>query len=182
MKKLIAVLVAALGLMALGAVSAQAANNGTYDPNTGIVTVTVGNSYEGTSTVPVANGDIVSFQYQLSPGATCGGGAPRVFVQGGAYNTFDLNPNQCGTLGPDGWYTVTGTVSGVTNGTVGQFGLVYDFGLADSVASFRNVTVNGVSLLPPLAPQNKDECKNGGWRNGSYENQGECVSHFARTK
>lgn len=187
MKKILFVLVAAGLLFGLASSNAQAAP-GTYDPNTGIVTVVnsetdvAGSSYEGTSTAPVANGSVVSFEWR-STDVNCGGGVPRVFIQAGAYNTFDGNPNQCGgTADADGWRTVTGTVSGIVDGQVGHFGLVNDNPSDRGTIQFRNVTVDGVSLLPPLAPQNKDECKNGGWRNGSYRNQGECVSHFARSK
>jgi hypothetical protein len=32
------------------------------------------------------------------------------------------------------------------------------------------------------APTNKEECKNNGWKNGNYKNQGECVSSFTRNE
>lgn len=44
-----------------------------------------------------------------------------------------------------------------------------------------NVVINGTTFTfeSPSAPQNKDECKNGGWRtftNPTFKNQGQCVS------
>ena len=145
-----------------------------------------GGSYEiGNSTVPANNGDTLSFEYRTSDVA-CAGGVPHVFIQGGAYNTFDADPARPGRAAPiatdDGWFTVNGTIAGITNGTAGHVGLVNDNPVDPGTIEFRNVTINGVSLLPPLAPQNKDQCKNGGWQNGNYRNQGECVSFFARNK
>jgi hypothetical protein len=32
------------------------------------------------------------------------------------------------------------------------------------------------------APTNKEQCKNDGWRNGDFKNQGECVSSFTRNE
>lgn len=185
MKKILFVLATVGLLFAFGSANARAAG-GVYDPDTGIVKITnpggLGASYEDTSSVPVVNDDTLSFEYR-SADVNCGGGVPRVFIQGGAYNTFDGDAGQCGTdTDGDGWYTVTGTISGIVDGTVGHFGLVNDDPSDAGTVEFRNVTVNGASLLPPMAPQNKDECKNGGWRNGSYRNQGECVSVFARSK
>lgn len=185
MKKLVALLAGALAIVTVGAMPAHA-GTGTYDANTGIVTIVngpddpFGSSYEGTSTVPVEDGTVVSFQWK-SDDVSCGGGVPRLFIQGGAYNTFDGNPDACGTDAGDGWSTVTETLSGFS-GTVGHFGLVNDNPSNKGTVQFRNVTVDGVSLLPPLAPQNKDQCKDGGWQNGAYKNQGECVSRFAKTK
>ena len=31
-------------------------------------------------------------------------------------------------------------------------------------------------------PETKDDCKNGGWSNFNFKNQGQCVSHFARAR
>jgi hypothetical protein len=44
------------------------------------------------------------------------------------------------------------------------------------------VTV-GLDLMPPI-PQNKDDCKNGGWMHlrrddgSSFKNQGDCIQYF----
>jgi hypothetical protein len=189
MKKFILLIATALGLVVLSGGIAHALP-GTFDADTGVVTVVneagEGGSYEiADSTVPAANGDTLSFEYRTSDVA-CAGGVPRVFIQGGAYNTFDADPagpGACGTdADGDGWFTVTGTITGITDGTAGHTGLVNDNPADPGTIEFRNVTINGVSLLPAVAPQNKDQCKDGGWMNGPYKNQGECVSSFAKNK
>lgn len=188
MKKTLILGLVAIAL-AIGAVSAQAAP-GTFDPSTGIVTVVnatgEGGSYEIIdSTVPAANGDVLSFEYRSSD-VTCAGGVPRVFIQGGAYNSFDQDPAGPGACGSDtdgdGWFTVTGTIAGIVDGTAGHVGLVNDNPADPGTIEFRNVAVGGISVLPPMAPLSKDACKQGGWRNGGYRNQGECVSSFARAR
>jgi hypothetical protein len=118
------------------------------------------------------------------PGVQCGGGVPRVFIQGGAYNTWDDDPAQCDdhvALG-DGWFRVTQDVEGITDGTAGHTGLVNDQTSDRGVIEYRNLTIGGqaVSLAPP--PANAAECKKGGWQNGPYKNQGACVSSFAKAK
>jgi len=72
----------------------------------------------------VEAGTEVSFTPDLGAGVTCGGGAPRVFVQVAetVYNSFDGNPNQCG--GPDG--VVRFTIP--TSGTITYAGVVFDNG------------------------------------------------------
>ena len=140
-----------------------------------------GTSYEHPNlNVAVENGDTISFEYM----GTCGGGVPRVFIQGGAYNTFDQDPNgtACGTdTDGDGWFTVTQTVSGIANGTAGHTGIVNDQIAAPSVIQVRSLVIDGVAVNlsnGPAAPRNADECKDGGWRAGGFRNQGECVSSF----
>jgi|GEM_PF-2969109 len=165
--------------------SGWVANPGTT-VNGGVVTLDArgqptGTSYENPNlNVAVENGDTISFEYM----GQCGGGAPRVFIQGGAFNTFDPDPNNtaCGTdSNGDGWFTVTQTVSGITNGTAGHTGIVNDQIAAPSVIQVRNLIIGGVAVNlsnGPAAPRNADECKNGGWRAGGFRNQGECVSSF----
>jgi hypothetical protein len=189
MKKLLGGLVVTALAIALGA-SAAGAAGGTYDPDTGVVTVTntggAGASYEiEHSMVDAANGDVLSFEWRSSD-VVCGGGVPRVFIQGGAYNTFDHDPageGACGT-DDDGDGCVTGTVTGIVDGDAGHIGLVNDNPADLGTIEFRDVTLDGVSLLPPMTPDPeptaKDECKDGGWREAGWRNQGECVSHFAR--
>ena len=127
--------------------------------------------------VAVENGDVISFEYQ----GPCGGGAPRVFIQGGKYNTFDQDPNgsACGTdADGDGWFTVTQTISGITNGTVGHVGIVNDNISSPSVIRVRNLIIGGVTVNLTPAPQNAEQCKNGGYVAGGFRNQGQCVSSF----
>ena len=184
-----------LALMACGSllVSAPAfaqtggwvANPGTTESG-GVVTLDsrgqpAGTSYEHPNlAVAVENGDTISFEY-MGP---CGGGAPRVFIQGGAYNTFDQDPNgsACGTdTDGDGWFTVTQTVGGITNGTAGHTGIVNDQIASPSVIRVRRLIIDGVVVNlsnGPAAPTNAEQCKNGGWQAGGFRNQGQCVSSF----
>jgi hypothetical protein len=182
MKKFLGSLAVAAGLVVLGASGAQAAP-GTFDPDTGIVTVVndgIGSSYEFTSVLPVHNGDTITFEYRTDDVA-CAGGVPRVFIQGGAYNTFDADPagpGACGTdTDGDGWYTVTGTISGITDGAAGLVGFVNDNPADPGTIEFRNLEINGNDLLP-ASP--KDACRNGGWEDGGYRNQGQCIKALNR--
>ena len=161
------------------------ANPGTTESG-GVVTLDsrgqpAGTSYEHPNlNVAVENGDTISFEY-MGP---CGGGAPRVFIQGGAYNTFDADPNgtACGSdTDGDGWFTVTQTIAGITNGTAGHTGIVNDQIAAPSVIQVRRLVIGGVAVNlsnGPAAPTNAEECKNGGWQAGGFRNQGQCVSSF----
>ena len=191
MKKLLGGLIVVFAALTLTASGATAAS--TFDPDTGVVTVTndgTGASYEiADSPVAVENGDTLTFEYRTAD-VTCAGGTPRVFIQGGAYNTFDADPagpGACGTdTDGDGWFTVTGTVSGVTDGTAGHVGLVNDNPADPGTVEFRNVTIDGASVLPPATPAEeedaKEACKNGGWREQGYRNQGACVSSANHTR
>src|SRR4051794_10422248 len=75
----------------------------TYD--SGVVTLTnsggAGTSYENANLpVNTANGDTISFE-GTSSDVDCAGGAPRVFVRGGAYNPYDAAPAGPGACGTD---------------------------------------------------------------------------------
>lgn len=133
--------------------------------------------------VPVANGDVITFEYRLD-GVNCGGGVPRVFIQGGAYNTWDEDPAQCSDhedLG-DGWFRVTQTVEGITDGTAGHTALVNDQIGDRGIIQYRNLTIGGQAVALAPAPANAQECKKGGWERGGFKNQGQCVSSFAKAK
>ena len=89
-------LLAVVAVLATAATASAAsapwtANAGTTYSN-GVVTLDstdTRTSYESTNIdVPVANGDTISFEWR-SDDVACAGGVPRVFIQGGAYNTFD---------------------------------------------------------------------------------------------
>ena len=149
----------------------------------GVVTLDSNGQPSGTSfenanlDVAVENGDTISFDY-MGP---CSGGAPRVFIQGGAYNTWDQDPmvGSCGTdADNDGWWTVTQTVSGITNGTAGHTGIVNDQIASPSVIQVRNLVIGGVAVNLAPAPTSAEQCKNGGWQAGGFRNQGQCVSSF----
>lgn len=102
-------------------------------PNTSVET--------GNLNVNVDTGDTISFAYELHDGAICGAGAPRVFVAvNGFYtNSFDGNPDQCGT---------GGVVSFVVpnSGLITHTGIVFDqaAGYVDgSSVTVSNLTVDG---------------------------------------
>ena len=179
-------LLAIVGVLATAAVAVAAtwtANPGTTHSD-GVVTLEnsggLGTSYEGQDVdVPVQNGDTITYQWR-SDDVNCGGGVPRVFIQGGAYNTFDGNPDACGTAPDgDGWRTVTATISGITAGPAGHVGIVNDNPSDTGTIQVRNLVIAGVAVLPPSSAA---ECKNGGWALGGYKNQGQCVSSFAKAK
>ena len=113
---------------------------------------------------------------------TCAGGVPRVFIQGGAYNTFDADPagpGACGTApDADGWRTVTGTVTGIVDGNAGYTGIVNDNPSDPGTIEVRNLIINGVAVLPPTSA---DQCKKDGWKDYGtmFKNQGDCVSFVA---
>jgi len=147
-----------------------------------------GTSYENPFVdVAVQNGDTVSFEYQ----GECGGGAPRVFIQGGAYNTADAEPNPngdpeyaCGyDTDNDGWFTVTGVITGATAGPAGYVGIVNDNTSDERVILVRNLIIAGTPVpLGVDSPTSADQCKKGGWQTyGVFKNQGDCVS-FVATK
>lgn len=194
-------LIAGVALLTTTGMASAASAPWTANPGSsyadGVVTLVntggAGTSYENAALdVPVANGDLISFEYS-SQDVVCGGGAPRVFIQGGAYNTFDQDPGNvtsqpaCGTAIGGGWNRVTTTIAGITDGTAGHTGIVNDNTADLGTILVRNLTIDGqaVSLTnapPSQAPSSKAACKNGGWRNGPYKNQGQCVSTFAKAQ
>lgn len=195
MRRIIAGGGAVAAMLACAAVAAAAPGWAPTDSGTtfadGIVTLDSRGQADGTSYenqdlgVAVENGDRITFEYR----GPCGGGAPRVFIQGGAYNTFDQDPNgttsepACGTdADGDGWFLVSTTVEGIEDGTAGHTGIVNDNIANPSVIQVRNLTIGGVAVLLAPAPTSKDECKRGGWMAGDHKNQGQCVSSFARAR
>jgi hypothetical protein len=101
----------------------------------------------------VANGSTITFEWRSSD-VTCAGGTPRVFVQGGAYNTFDADPagpGACGTdTDGDGWNTVVGTVTGVVAGPAEYTGIVNDNPEDAGTVQVRKLTIDGklIDLKP----------------------------------
>ena len=185
-------LLSVFALIALSAVAYAASAPWTANPGSsysaGVVTLDSNagpTSYENANLeVAVANGDTISFEWRSPDNSvTCAGGIPRVFIQGGAYNTFDADPAGPGACGndtnSDGWSEVTGTVSGIVDGNAGYTGIVNDNPADPGIIQVRNLVINGTAVLPPA---NKDQCKNGGYVLGGYKNQGACVSSFAKAK
>jgi hypothetical protein len=105
-----------------------------------------GTSYEWADLdVPVANGDTISFQYKMDD-VGCGGGVPRVFIQGGAYNTWD-DSLDCGSApDADGWRTISQPINGIVDGTAGHTGIVNDNTSDPGTMLVRNVTISGASV------------------------------------
>jgi len=181
-----------VGMMATAAVAVAAdgwvANPGTSFDN-GVVTLNsegqpAGTSYENPDLdVPVENGDTISFEYRTTDVA-CAGGVPRVFIQGGAFNTFDGDPageDACGTdANNDGWFKVTQEITGITDGTAGHTGIVNDNPSDPGTIRVRNLIINGVAVLPQS--HTKASCKKGGYKDLGFKNQGQCVSSFAKAK
>ena len=98
---------------------------------------------------------------------------------GGALRSLTVDGRDLVVPFGDGWFRVTTTVSGITDGTAGHTGIVNDQTSDRGVMQVRNLVINGVAVLPP---SNKDQCKNGGWQLNGYKNQGACVSSFAKAK
>ena len=184
-------LTTAAAIFAVTAVAAVAPGWAPTDSGTtysnGVVTLNSHGQADGTSyenaalDVQVANGDKITFEYR----GPCGGGAPRVFIQGGAYNTFDQDPNgttsepACGTdPDGDGWFRVSTTVQSIQDGVAGYTGIVSDNISNPSVIEVRNLTIGGTAVSLAAAPTSKEQCKQGGYRAGGFENQGQCVSSF----
>ena len=182
-------LLAIVAVLATAATASAASAPWTANPGSsysnGVVTLVndgTGTSYENANLeVPVANGDTISFEWRSSD-VTCAGGVPRVFIQGGAYNTFDADPagpGACGTAPDgDGWRTVTGTVTGIVDGNAGYTGIVNDNPSDPGTIQVRNLIINGVAVLPPTSA---DQCKKDGWKDYGtmFKNQGDCVSFVA---
>ncbi|MEX2372839.1 MAG: hypothetical protein WD800_03475, partial [Dehalococcoidia bacterium] len=101
------------------------------------------------------------------------------------YNTRDANPAQCpGTHVGDGWFLLTGTVSGIVDGDAGHTGIVNDNTANPGVVEVRNLVIAGESVLveeTPDTPDAKDACKKGGWSTleradgSTFKNQGQCI-------
>jgi hypothetical protein len=172
------------------AVGWTAPNDGVTVSDDGVVTLvdsdTTGVSYENQDLdVVVANGDRISFEYL----GDCSGGAPRVFIQGGAYNTFDQDPNNvtdepaCGTdTDGDGWWTVTTTIEGVTEGPAGYTGIVNDSS-DDRTISVRNLVIAGneIDLAAEEADGGGEPAYNHGQCVKSADKSGEARSQAAKS-
>lgn len=117
------------------------------DKKTDTVTVngdtsTFGNNYSCVTNIPVTAGDTVTFSFV----GTCGGGAPRVFLQfdGGAVpgsgeNTFDTGT--C-TMTSDNAGTVSYTIAKA--GTVTAFALIHD--RDNGSTTYSNLVIDGTTI------------------------------------
>jgi len=95
-------------------------------------------------------------------------------LTGGAYaDPYDSALSKFGT-----W-----TVTGFQLVTDGSWNAVATGGDGEQKVWFDDTVVDGQTYnYEKQAPTNKDECKNDGWKNGPFKNQGDCVSSFASKK
>jgi hypothetical protein len=105
--------------------------------------------------VPLTGGSTtIGFQWR-STDVTCAGGVPRMFIQGGTYNTFDVDPAgpiACGGApDADGWRTVSQTLPAGINGEAGDVGIVNDATASDpGTIQVRNVVIGAANLTSPV--------------------------------
>lgn len=100
---------------------------------------------DGNTSVEAANlgwevpfGSPISFKFVLGPGVTCAGGAPRVFVKidDTTYNSFDMNPDNCGGTDEKVTFTVP------AEGTITHAGVVFD-NSQQGWLKVKNLKING---------------------------------------
>lgn len=163
------------------------ANPGTTVDENGVVTLDSANgptSLEHQNLqVMVVDGDTIAFEYQ----GTCAAGAPRLFIQGGAFNTWDQDPNgvtsepACGDdTDGDGWIEVVATIENLTaedaDGNeipeaAGYTGLVNDGG-DPRVIDVRNIIIAG-EQIEVVEPEDDGAGEEPGPKK---QNHGQCVS------
>jgi hypothetical protein len=148
----------------LGSANWQLGSNypGAGNPGTtlsgGVITLVnsggLGTSYEWPDlSLALTDGSTsVGFQWR-STDVSCGGGVPRMFVQGGAYNTHDVDPAgplACGSAPDgDGWRTVSQTLPANVNGEAGHVGIVNDNPSDLGTIQVRNVVIGGTNISSP---------------------------------
>ena len=199
MKKVLiaGVLAAALAF----AVSASAALvPGVYDPgNTGCVKATfikktktlhlekncptATNASAGAEVTGVSGQTFQSASFTLASASQCQGGSPRFDVVAGGTTYFLGCNNVTPTINSDGSATYTFTPQSLTaaampvpTGSISAVDVLVD---VQGTADLTRITFNGM-LEKPVQPM--VQCKHGGWKDGHWKNQGQCVSHFAKAK
>jgi hypothetical protein len=142
--------------------------------------------------------------------ASCGGGSPRFqlnvtngTVSGNIFVYIGPPPNYTGCPMNE-WLSTGNLVTAVSLVDATQIGGAYYMPWATVVAVYGSYTITGIQLVTDsgwffaggvqtvlvdnvqinddtYTFESKDSCKNGGWRDfGTFKNQGECVSSFAR--
>jgi len=105
---------------------------------------TNGTSVETTNLdTKVDSGDVITFKYELSDGAKCTGGAPRMFIV-----VNNVTTNSWDQLQPQGTQCGTNNVvsfKATETGSIGPAGLVYDNGVAGKV-TISDVTIDGAPM------------------------------------
>jgi hypothetical protein len=130
----------------------------------------------------------------------CGAGAPRfnVVVDGSTYFLGCSGGDQT-DLG-DGWTHVVFdadefAAAGIpVTGTLEDIYIIFDEGtdtpagggiVTPGEAYLDDISVNGEVVGDPASPTDKNQCKNGGWRNfinPPFKNQGQCVSYVVSNR
>jgi hypothetical protein len=207
MKKVIIVATAALTL-ALASTAAAALVPGVFDPgNTGCPVATYANGVlhlekncptatnaaAGADITGLAGATFTSGSFTLKSAAQCNGGSPR-FDIGTSDGLFFLGCNNVTpVVNGDGSATYTFNAATLAaagqqvpnpTGTINSADVLVD---VQGVADVSNITVNGTSEVPDVAPPttvppptSKDQCKHDGWKtftDPKFKNQGECVSY-----
>ena len=197
MKKILVAATAACALV-FAATAAAALQPGVYDPgNTGCVTATYTHGVLHlakncpTSTNAAAGADITGFtgqtfqsaSFTLASASQCQGGSPRFDVVAGGTTYFLGCNNVTPTINSDGSATYTFTPQSLTaagmpvpTGSISAVDVLVD---VQGTADLTRITFNGM-LEKPVQPM--VQCKHGGWKDGHWKNQGQCVSHFAKAK
>jgi hypothetical protein len=151
----------------------------------------------------------LSTDYMFTAGS-CGGGAPRFQINatdgtnsGNIFVYIGPPPNYTGCP-MNVWLNTGNLVTPISLVDATQLGGLFYDPWALVVAAYGNYTVTGIQLVTDgswavaggvqtvlvdnvqinedtYTFESKDSCKNGGWRDfGTFKNQGECVSSFAR--
>jgi hypothetical protein len=197
MKKILVAAIAACAFV-FAATAAAALQPGVYDPgNTGCVTATYAHGVLHlakncpTSTNAAAGADITGFtgqtfqsaSFTLASASQCQGGSPRFDVVAGGTTYFLGCNNVTPTINSDGSATYTFTPQSLTaagmpvpTGSISAVDVLVD---VQGTADLTRITFNG-TLEKPVQPM--VQCKHGGWKDGHWKNQGQCVSHFAKAK
>lgn len=197
MKKLLVAATAACALV-FAATASATLEPSVYDPgHTGCVTATYSHGVLHlakncpTATNAAAGADITGFtgqtfqsaSFTLASASQCQGGSPRFDVVAGGTTYFLGCNNVTPTLNSDGTATYTFTPQSLTaagmpvpTGAISAVDVLVD---VQGVADLTSITFNGI-LEKPVKPMNS--CKHGGWKDGHWKNQGQCVSHEAHAK
>ena len=197
MKKILVAAIAACALV-FAATAAAALEPGVYDPgNTACETATyahgvlhlakncptVTNAAAGADITGITGQTFQSASFTLANASQCQGGSPRFDVVAGG-TTYFLGCNiVTPTINSDGTATYTFTPASLTaagmpvpTGSISAVDVLVD---VQGTADLTRITFNGM-LEKPVQPM--VSCKHGGWRDGHWKNQGQCVSHFAHAK
>jgi hypothetical protein len=190
------------GALVMAGVAAAALEPWTFDPtNTGCVSSTFTGGVlhlakncptetfaSSGATITDASGTFTSASFTLASASQCQGGSPRFNVYVGSTTFFLGCNNVTPTVNADGTATYMFTAATLAaagqqvptpTGTVTGADVLID---VQGTADLSNITFNGVTEVPVVAPTSFAQCKNGGWKtftSPAFKNQGDCVSFVA---